>query len=259
MLIRNRFLSPLLWAVLTGLSVTVAIAAEFRGLPLGHAHEFYFSRGVYTDDSADFYGGRRWAIDYPDADHKFLIALRRLSGVDAFEGDNLLRLDDPELRRYPFLYILEVGSMALTKPEVEGLRNFLLAGGFVVVDDFWGSHAWNRFEQEMQQVLPDREIVDIPPDHPVFSIYYDIKEIVQVPNVRQGQWANYGGPTHEYDGYTPHVRGIFDDAGRLMMLINWNTDLGDAWEWADDPYYPLRFSTYAFEIGINFVIYAMTY
>jgi hypothetical protein len=77
--------------------------------------------------------------------------------------------------------------------------------------------------------------------------------------VRQGEWSVYGGPTHEYDGYVPYVRGIFDDAGRLMVLINWNTDLGDAWEWADDPHYPLKFSTYAFEIGINFIVYAMTY
>lgn len=107
----------------------------------------------------------------------------------------------------------------------------------------------------MRRVFPNRTIVDIPPDHPVFHAFYDIKEIIQVPNVHQAD----GGPTWEYDGRVPHVRGIFDDEGRLMVLINWNTDLGDAWEWADLPSYPLRYSTYAFEIGINFVIYAMSY
>ena len=92
-------------------------------------------------------------------------------------------------------------------------------------------------------------------DHPVFHAFYDIREILQVPNVYQAR----GGPTHELDGYNPHVRGIFDDQGRLMVLINWNTDLGDAWEWADNPRYPLRYSTYAYELGINFVIYAMSH
>jgi hypothetical protein len=108
-------------------------------------------------------------------------------------------------------------------------------------------------------VFPDRAVVEIPLEHPVFHAFYNIDRVLQVPNVRQGWAADRGGPTHEYDGIVPHVRGIFDDDGRLMVLINWNTDLGDAWEWADDPQYPLRFSTYAFEIGINFVIYAMTH
>jgi hypothetical protein len=108
-------------------------------------------------------------------------------------------------------------------------------------------------------VFPDREIVELPMEHPVFHAFYDVTEILQVPNVYQGSMVASGGPTHEYDGYVPHVRGIFDDDGRLMVLINWNTDLGDAWEWADDPSYPLKFSTFAFEIGINFVIYGMSY
>ena len=135
------------------------------------------------------------------------------------------------------------------------MREYLLAGGFMVVDDFWGSWEWENFELQMKRVFPDRAIVEVPMDHPVFHCFYDIEEIIQVPNV--GQAA--GGPTHEHDGYVPHVRGIFDDDGRLMVVINWNTDLGDAWEWADLPRFPLRYSTYALELGINFVIYGMTY
>jgi len=108
-------------------------------------------------------------------------------------------------------------------------------------------------------VVFDRAIVELPLEHPVFHVFYNIDSILQVPNLRQGWASRYGGATHEYDGIVPHVRGIFDDDGRLMVLINWNTDLGDAWEWADHPDYPLKFSTYAFEMGINFVIYAMTH
>lgn len=218
-------------------------------------HEFFFTRGIYSSSDLDW--GPRWAIDYPKAEQQFLIALRRLAAVDAYEAENALELDDPNLRRFPFLYMLEVGSMSLTESEVGGLRDYLLAGGFLVIDDFWGTWAWENFETEMQRVLPDRSIVEIPPDHPVFHVFYEITDILQVPNVRQGWYSASGGPTHEYDGYVPHVRGIFDDDGRLMVLINWNTDLGDAWEWADDPYYPLKFSTFAFEMGINFVVYAM--
>ena len=224
----------------------------------GKAHEYYFTRGIYTGVPDMYFGADRWAIDYPKADRQFLIALRRLTNIDAYERENAIALDDPRLRDFPFLYILEVGTMTLTDAEVKGLSDYLMAGGFMVVDDFWGTWAWENFESEMRRVLPGRPIVEVPLDHPVFNVFYNISELVQVPNVRQGQLSVYGGPTHEYDGYVPHVRGIFDDDDRLMVLINWNTDLGDAWEWADDPGYPLRFSTYAYEMGINFVLYAMT-
>ncbi len=222
-------------------------------------HEFFFTRGIYSGSGGDDDWGARWSVDYPKADLQFLTALRRLSIIDAYESDNAIELDDPQLWRFPFLYILEVGSMSLTDAEVRALRNYLLAGGFMVVDDFWGTWAWENFEKEMKRVFPDRPIIEVPLTHPVFHVFYDITEILQVPNVYQGYFAASGGPTHEYDGYVPHVRGILDDDGRLMVLINWNTDLGDAWEWADDPNYPLKFSTFAYEMGINFVIYAMTH
>ena len=151
--------------------------------------------------------------------------------------------------------MVEAGFLRLNPDERAALRDYLLSGGFLVVDDFWGTAAWSNFVSEMAQVFPDRAIVDVPLDHPVFHAYYEVSRIIQVPNVYQAS----GGPTHEYDGYVPRVRGIFDDEGRLVVLINWNTDLGDAWEWADNPGYPLRYSTFAYELGINFVIYAMSY
>jgi Domain of unknown function (DUF4159) len=266
--------------VLTTILCVVALCA-FASHPLAHAqaasgrseyvttgadrgnikgpHEFFFTRGIYNGGGGDDDRGARWAVDYPKADLQFLVALKRLSIVDAYESDNTIALDDPQLRRFPFLYILEVGSLSMTDSEVRALRNYLLAGGFMVVDDFWGTWAWENFESEMKRVFPDRRIVEIPLDHPVFHVFYDISEILQVPNVYQAHFVSSGGPTYEYDGYVPHVRGIFDDDGRLMVLVNWNTDLGDAWEWADDPEYPLKFSTFAFEMGINFVIYAMSH
>jgi len=174
--------------------------------------------------------------------------------LDAYLREHAILLDDPELRRFPFLYALEVGAMALTEPEIVGLRDYLLAGGFLVVDDFWGSLQWANFEFEIQQVLPGYEIVDLTLDHPIFTSFYEIDEIIQVPNVSNGV---RGGPTHQADGYVPMVKGIHDENGRLMVVINWNTDLGDAWEWADNPDYPFRYSSYAYEMGMNMIIYAM--
>lgn len=225
-----------------------------REVPRGR--EFYFTRAIYTGYRRFGGFGESWMIDFPKADQQFVIGLRRLTNIEAYELENPVRLDDPDLRRYPFLYILEVGYMSLTEPEVQGLRDYLLAGGFLVVDDFWGTAEWQNFEAEMRRVLPNHSIVDLPIDHPVMSVFYEIDELVQVPNVRQGQM---GGPTWESDGYVPELRGIFDEEGRLMVAINWNTDLGDAWEWADNPYYPLRFSNFAYQMGINLIIYGMSH
>ena len=229
-------------------------AQQVEGVP----REFYFSRVAYTGYGRGFRRGRgRWATDYPKADRIFLSFIDRLlSNLDAYEREHPIRLDDPSVRRFPFLYALEVGSMALTEPEIVGLRDYLLAGGFLVIDDFWGSRQWANWEYEIQSVLPGYEIVDLSLDHPIFTAFYEIEEILQVPNVRNGV---RGGPTHQSDGYVPMVKGIHDENGRLMVVINWNTDLGDAWEWADNPYYPLKYSTYAYEMGVNFIVYAMSH
>ena len=224
----------------------------------GVPREFYFSRVAYSGYGRGYgRGWGRWATDYPKADQIFLSFIDRLlSNLDAFEREHPVRLDDPGVRRFPFLYALEVGSMALTEPEITGLRDYLLAGGFLVIDDFWGSRQWANWENEIRSVLPGYEIVDLSLDHPIFTAFYEIDEILQVPNVRNGI---RGGPTHQSDGYVPMVKGIHDENGRLMVVINWNTDLGDAWEWADNPRYPLKYSTYAYEMGVNMIVYAMSH
>ena len=227
--------------------------------------EYYFSRVAYTGYARGWgrgfgRGGGSWATDYPKADQIFLSFIDRLlSNLDAYEWQHPVLLDDPELRRFPYLYALEVGYMNLTPTEVEGLRGFLLAGGFLVIDDFWGPNQWANFEYQMEQVLPGYPIVDLSLSHEIFSTFYEIEEMLQVPNIRNG-WASVnGGSTSECYGCLPQVKGIYDDEGRLMVVINFNTDLGDAWEWADDPYYPLKFSTYAYEMGVNMIVYAMSH
>jgi hypothetical protein len=246
----------------TGIALLVALTAagaaaarqQWGVKPETQAHAFTFSRAVYSSGGG-WRRGNAWATDWPKSDEQFLAVLTRLTNIDAYPSDHPVRLDDPMLRRYPFVYLVEPGYMTMTPAEVEGLRGYLEAGGFLVVDDFWGTREWANFEHEMGRVFPSRPIVDLPLDHPIFRIFYTIDEILQVPaipNIRRGR-------THEQDGYVPHVRGILDDDGRLMAVINWNTDLGDAWEWAEQPDYPLLYSTFAFRMGVNMVVYAMTH
>ena len=226
--------------------------------PSADAREFFFTRAIYSGGGRGYRRGS-WATDFPKADRQFLTIIDRLVDLDAYERENAVSLADPEIRKFPFLYALEVGYMYMTSEEVKGLRDYLLAGGFLMIDDFWGSGEWANFETEIKRVLPEYEIVEIPLDHPVFNTVYNIEKVVQVPNLNNAYWAERGGQTWERDGVIPHVRGIFDEAGRLMVIINWNTDIGDAWEWAEHPYYPLRYSTYAIEITVNTIVYAMSH
>jgi len=221
----------------------------------GHRHtdhrEFHFTRAVYTGTR-----WQNWAIDYPKADRQLMVGVQRLlSHLDACGEVNPIRLDDPELDRFPFVYAVEVGRMAMTEAEVEGLRRYIKAGGFLMVDDFWGTWEWANFDREIHRVLPEAEIVDLPPDHPLFSAFYDIHEFPQVPNVGNAMY----GQTWEKDGYTPFYRGIADDKGRLIVAINHNTDLGDAWEWAEVPEYPLKYSTFAYQLVVNAIVYSMSH
>jgi hypothetical protein len=217
--------------------------------------EFTFVRAVYTSLRPwGYYKG--WYTDWPKADRQFLLGLQRLTNIRVAGEGKTIPLTDPELFRYPFLYSVEVGQWDLSDEEVSSLGEYLRRGGFLFCDDFWGSLEWASFERNMRRVLPECRIEDLPRDHPFFHAYYDIPEIIQTPNVGN---AIERRPTYEQDGFVPHCRGISDDRGRLMVVINWNTDLGDAWEWADLPGYPARYSTYAYQVGINAIVYAMSH
>jgi len=222
--------------------------------------EFYFTRAVYGGGGGYGGYGRRgrnaWATDFPKADLQFLTVLPRLlPTLDVYASEHPVRFSDPELRHYPYVYAVEVSNLQLDTADVRGLRDYLLAGGFLFVDDFWGTREWEMFEYQLRRVFPDRAIIELPPDHPIFHTYYEIDKVVQVPNVDN---ICFRGQTWEQDGYDPHVRAVLDDAGRVMVLISWNSDLGDAWEWAEQSCYPLEYSTYAFQLAVNTIVYAMS-
>jgi hypothetical protein len=219
-------------------------------------HAFYLTRAIYSSGGFGGYG-RSWAVDYPKGDQQFVAVVQRLlREIDVYASDNSVQLDDPKLRLFPFLYAVEVGRMSLTDTEVKGLRDYLMAGGFLIVDDFWGTYQWQNFENNIRRVLPEYPIVDLPLTHEIFHTFYDIKEILQVPFSGN---ACSGAPYYEQDGYVPMVKGIFDERGRLLVLISWNSDLGDAWEWMELACYPLTHSKYASQLGVNTIIYAMSH
>ncbi|MEY4642719.1 MAG: hypothetical protein RLZZ227_2713 [Pseudomonadota bacterium] len=226
--------------------------------------EFHFARLIYSDRGGrgGGFGRGSWTTDMPEAEHFFMEGLTRLTLVDGtpvsvYNGAGGERVDllDGSVYEYPFLYGVEVGRWTMSAGEIAMLRDYLLRGGFLMVDDFHGSEQWAGFVSVMQRVFPDRAIVDIDSDNEVFHVLYDLDERIQVP----GLAALYNGTTYEGDGVEPTWRGIYDDDGRLIVAINHNMDLGDAWEHADTPEYPEPMTALAYRFAVNYVIYAMTH
>lgn len=227
--------------------------------------EFHFARLIYGGDgySDRFSGrGRSWTTDMPEAEHFFMQGLTRLTLVDGMpvslysgSGGERLSLTEDNVFDFPFMYAVEVGYWQLTPEEAGILRDYLLRGGFLMVDDFHGSQEWAGFMASMQKVFPDRPVVDIKDDNEVLHVLYDLDERIQIP----GLAALYNGVTYERDGVDPTWRGVYDDDGRLMVAINHNMDLGDAWEHADTPDYPENMTAMAYRFAVNYVIYAMTH
>jgi hypothetical protein len=217
--------------------------------------EFSFARIRYKD--APVMGWRRgnWTIDYPKADRQFLQGVRRLTRIHTRSMEEVVDFEGDEIFDWPWLYAVEVGHWFLDDDDAKKLRNHLMRGGFLMVDDFHGTKEWQVFTASMSKVFPDRPIVDIPDNDPAFHVLYDLDERFQVPGIQYF----YTGRIYEYDGVDPEWKGIYDDKGRLMVAICHNMDLGDAWEHADHPRYPEKYSSLAYRVGINYIIYAMTH
>ena len=219
--------------------------------------EFQFVRLAYSSHGYSRGWGRRqmWQTDWPDAEHHFVRGIGRLTRVAAAEKGRILTPLDEEIFDYPWIYAVEVGNWYLNDQEAARLRDYLLRGGFLMVDDFHGSWEWSAFMNSMEKVFPDRPVIDIPENDETFHVIYDLDHRIQIPS----RMFIYSGVTWEKGGITPHWRGIYDDEGRLMVAINFNMDIGDAWEHADWPDYPENMTALAYRFGINYLIYAMTH
>ena len=245
-------------------------AEEYEDFPLppdwNEKTEWTRARLRYPSVYARYtYRDLNWTIDYPRSDRHLLQGVRRLTRIHTRSVEQVVDLDgSDDVYNWPMMYAVEVGHWVLPEDQTAQLREFLLRGGFLMVDDFHGdqpyhnvSSEWQVFVASMKRVFPDRPIVDLEDSDPIFHTVYDLEERFQVA----GWQFQYTGRTYEAGetGRTPHWRAIFDDKGRVMVAICHNMDLGDAWEWSDDPRYPEKWARLAYEIAVNYFMYDLTH
>jgi hypothetical protein len=202
-----------------------------------------------------WYGGQpAWSHGYPLAERNLMRILDEISGIPARVDEvSTLALDDPELGRYPVAYIIEVGWWEMGDAEAVALRAYLQKGGFVIVDDFKvaggiGGGGWEQFEANMRKVLPEGRFVDLDPSHPVFHSFFEIDSFDIIPQA--------------YNAGRPVFRGLFennDPAGRLQMIVNYNTDISQFWEWSSTGFRPIDDTNQAYKLGVNYIMYGLTH
>lgn len=211
--------------------------------------EFKFGRLRYPSFR---YG--RWGTDANKGERLFIVALRRLSLVNAQSIEEVVNMKDDEMFDSPFLYAVAAGDWRLGEAEAELLGKFFERGGFLVVDDLHNDREWEGFMDGINQAMPGALDEEIPDDDPIFRVTYDIRDRVMISG-----WNIVRGQPYERGGYTARWRAVRDKKDRIVAAGWHNQDLGDAWEWADAPEYPEDLSNRAFRFGVNYVIYAMTH
>jgi hypothetical protein len=228
---------------------------RFAGLQWRFVRIKYHYHTEGTSIPQDFYG-EPWYIDAPAAEQNLSRRVKTATAIQV-EDPIVLSLDDPRLFEHPWIYIVEPGNLRMTDADVANLREFVLRGGTAVFDDFHGPIEFDNLAAEMKRVFPDREIVDFPNNHPVFSCFYRLDGYPQIP----GLGSFMAGRTWEKGGYVAKLRTIFDDHGRPMLFINWNTDMGDGVEWSNVEEYPgyLKYTAVAYRMMINEIVYALTH
>ncbi len=231
-------------------------------VPIKNPDDIPFKTSAFTFVRIEYSSVRNgvWAVDWPAADRNFSAHVQNLTGLST-NGDGLVaELTDWNLSRYPFIYIVEGGWMSLSDADVAGLRHYLLGGGFLMVDDFWGEEEWESLSGELRRVFPNREPVELSTDHEIFRSFYEFNETPQVPSLTALQQRD----TRESTAAEPHYFGLLDDTGRLMAILCHNSDFGDAWEevweWEGNPAYPRELAWGGgIPMGVNIAVYALSH
>jgi hypothetical protein len=201
-----------------------------------------------------------WAVDYPLADQHFFEALTRLTKIEAADDSAHLEATDERIFRYPFLWMQQPGRgrWTPTPEEVKNLREYFDRGGFMIVDDFHSDYEWEIFQRSIEEVFPDRPIVDIPDEDSMMNLFFILDRRLPAPGHRHLARLSDGTVVADMEG-TPAWRGIYDKNGHLQVVALFNMDMGDAWEHADDPSYPAPMTLDAYRLGVNIVMYSMTH
>jgi len=215
--------------------------------------EFAFARLRYRSHR-DGRAYARWGIDANKGDRLFLYHIKRLTRVETRAIEEIVDIDDDELFHWPFLFAVSPGDWVFNPTQAARLRKYFDRGGFLMVDDFHNEGEWASFMAGMRMIYPGAQPVELENTDSIFHIVYNMDQRIQVPGANVVH-----GPGYERGGVVPHWRGIADDRGRVFVAICFNMDVGDGWEFADDPNYPEKFSSEAIRLGINYVLYALTH
>ena len=241
----------------------LAIADEARApednRPGNPTHEVHMARLVYEHAPQSGWGPGRawWRIDWPEAEQHFLAGVDRYTLLDVAPDSVHVSLMEDALFEHPWLFVQQPGRWRLSEEENTRLGEYLRRGGFMVADDFHGPGDWSVFANAMNSALPGRPIVDLE-DDVLLNVHYSLDKRTQIPGRRHLFYSAEGVQVRMPFG-PPRWRGIYDDDGRLMVAINFNMDTGDAWEHADDADYPVSMTSYAYRVGINYLVYALTH
>lgn len=219
--------------------------------------EFTFVRFRYDlGEEFGFYRFQRWAADWPKADRQLIPGIRRLTRIQARSTEHIVDADTADIFNWPWVYIEDPGAWRLSEAQAKRLREYLGRGGFIMADDTHGDEEWENLANGLHMILPDRQIEDLANSDELFHVAYDLDDRVQIPGTRY-IWGRRWPITP--DQAVPQWRAIRDDKGRIIVAICHNSDVGDAWEWADSPQYPEHEASVAYRIAMNYIIYAMTH
>ena len=228
---------------------------EFGQFNVPYDGRFTFVRLRYTPLQTGYGGGGgyfggvnfQWDHDYPRADRNFTQIVGELTAVETSPGHNILSVGDPDIFKYPLAYLVEPGWMTLTQDEAANLRNYMMKGGFIIFDDFVDNFALRNFVNELDKILPNARLVQLTADHKIFHSFFDIESLDFY---------------HPYQGVRAMFLGVFKDNDpekRLLLVANYNNDIGESWEYSDTGFIPIEISNVAYKLGVNYVMYAMTH
>lgn len=256
---------PVKAAAVTAVPVLVAavcaVASMWSQSPDFAANaEFHFVRMEYVDRPGARWGFGRgwWRQDWPEAEAHFIQGVQRLTRIHTGQAVHLPLTDD-RIFAYPWVYATQVGYWDLKEDELKRLQEYLARGGFLVVDDFYGPQDWEVFRETMDRVMPGRPVLDVEKNDPLMQVLYTIRERTFIPGLRHLRAGPSGSVVIQPQAMPPYWRAIYDDKGHLAVAINFNMDVGDAWEHADMPEYPEAMTSLAYRFGINYLVYSMTH